>query len=100
MSNVIRFLERIGSEARWGEVTRDEMELALAQTQVEDPHRSAILDKDIAQLQALLQQKPLISFIMPGEEEEDEEEESDQPGEKGPHKDMRCGSGSSSVFRQ
>lgn len=81
MSNVIRFLERIGSEAQWGDITKEKLELALVDADVENSIRSAILDKDIAQLQALLQQKPLVGLIIPGEEEEEEEEE-EQPDEK------------------
>lgn len=84
MSNVIRFLESMGSSAQWGDATKDEMELALANAEVEGPLRSAILDKDVAQLQVLLQQKPLVGFIMPSEEpaEEEEEESEDEPNEK------------------
>lgn len=82
MSNVIRFLESMGSSAQWGDATKDEMELALANAEVEGPLRSAILDKDVAQLQVLLQQKQLVGLIIPGEEEEEEEEGEDEPGEK------------------
>lgn len=83
MSNVIRFLEKMGSEARWGDATKDTMELALVNAEVENPLRSAILDKDVMQLQRLLQQKQPVCMIIPGEEEEEEEEEGENtPGEK------------------
>jgi len=86
MLNVIRFLERMGSEAQWGKATMGEMELALAEADIGGPARSAILNKDIPELQALLQQKLLNPIILPGtEEEEEEEEDGDEPGEK----DMR-----------
>ena len=87
MSNVIRFLESMGSEARWGDVTKDAMESALAIAEVEGPLRSAILDRDVGKLQVLLQQKPFASYIIPGEEEEEEEEGGDEPGEEGGAKD-------------
>ena len=81
MLNVIRFLEKMGSEAQWGNATKDEMELALMDAEVEAPLRSAILDKDVVQLQTLLQQKEPVCMIIPGEEEEEEEGE-DAPDEK------------------
>ena len=81
MSNVIRFLEKMGSEARWSDASKDELELALMKAEVEIPLRAAILDKDVAQLQILLQQKPFVSLVIPGEEEEEEEGE-DEPGKK------------------
>lgn len=82
MSNVIRFLESMGSEAQWDNATKDKLELALADANVDDLIRSAILDKDVAQLQALMQQKPLVSFVMPGEQPDEEEEEDE--GEEAP----------------
>ena len=82
MSNVIRFLESMGSEAQWGDVTRDAMELALANAEVEGPFRSAILDKDVSQLQVLLQQGPLIGYVIPDDDEEEEDEGEDEPGKK------------------
>jgi len=75
MSNVIRFLESMGSEAQWGNITEENLKSALAEANVEDSVRSAILDKDVAQLRTLLQQKPLVGLVIPGEEEEEEEEE-------------------------
>lgn len=94
MSNVIRFLESMGSSAQWGDTTKDEMELALANAEVEAPLRSAILDKDVAQLQVLLQLKLFNPIIIPGTEEEEEEEENgDEPGEK----DARISRSSSSA---
>lgn len=85
MLNVIRFLERMGSEARWDKDTMSETELALAEAEVESPFRSAILNRDVTQLQTLLQQKPFVGYVMPVEEpceEEEEGEDEDEPGEK------------------
>ncbi|GLQ92842.1 hypothetical protein GCM10007901_17930 [Dyella acidisoli] len=76
----------MGSEAQWGEVTVGEMELALAEADIEGPARSAILNKDAAKLQVFMQQKLFNPIIVPGtEEEEEEDEDRDEPGEK----DMR-----------
>lgn len=95
MSNVIRFLESMGSEAQWNSISKDDMTQALADAGVEDPLRSAILNKDAAQLQALLQQKPLMGYIeipeIPGEGDEEEEDDSDQePGEKDARQPSSC----------
>ena len=84
MLNVVRFLEKMGSDAQWNEISMDKMELALAEADIEGPARSAILNKDVAELQVLMQQKEPVCMIIPGEEEEEEEEEEgeDEPGEK------------------
>lgn len=84
MSNVIRFLESMGSQAQWDSISKDNMEWALANAGIKGPLRLAILDKDVAGLQALLQQKPLLGYIeLPFEEEEEEEEDGEQePDEK------------------
>ncbi|RUL71083.1 hypothetical protein [Dyella choica] len=96
MSNVMRFLETIGGEARWGDITKDAMELALGNASIEGPLRSAILNNDAAQLLALLQGKTPVGYVMPGEEEEEEEEEDDEPGER----DTRQPSSSSTTSAQ
>jgi hypothetical protein len=59
----------------------EKMELALAETDIEGPLRTAILNKDGAQLQQLLQQKPFVCMIEPGEEE-DEDQNEPKPGER------------------
>ena len=48
MLNVVRFLEKMGSDAQWNDLTMDQMELALAEADIEGPVRSAILNKDVA----------------------------------------------------
>lgn len=83
MLNVVRFLEKMGSEAQWNDLAVDKMELALTEAGIEGPVRAAILDKDVAQLQVVLQQKPPVCYIIPGEEPEEEDEEGEEePGEK------------------
>ena len=88
MSNVIRFLEKIGSTAQWNDLTMDQMELALAETDLDDRLRSAILNSDLAQLQQLLQQQSHVVIIIPGTEEEEDEEPDgeDAPGEDDAHR--------------
>lgn len=94
MLNVVRFLEKMGSDAQWNEISMDKMELALAEADIGGPARLAILNKDAAELQAFMQQKLFTPIIIPGtEEEEEEEEDGDEPGEK----DMRLSHPSSSA---
>lgn len=81
MLNVVRFLEQMGGDARWNEISMDKMESALAEADIEGPVRSAILNKDVAELQVLMQQKLFNPIIVPGTEEEEEEEDGDEPGE-------------------
>ena len=87
MLNVIRFLEQLGGEAQWDELTKDKLEAALADANVENTLRGAILSKDIGQLQVLLRQKPLIGMVIPGEEEE-EGEEPEEEGEEEAHRKL------------
>lgn len=75
MSNVIRFLETLGREARWSDISRESMESALDDAAIENPLRSAILDKDAARLQWLLHRKTPVGYVIPGEEDTDEQED-------------------------
>ncbi|GLQ46660.1 hypothetical protein GCM10007862_17110 [Dyella lipolytica] len=85
MLSVVDFLERMGSDAQWRNASQDEVEIALAEAEVEAPLRDAILARDASKLEALLQQGPLIAmFVPPDEEEEGEEDDEDDSGEK-PH---------------
>lgn len=86
MSNIIRFLEKMGSEAHWHDASPDELETALADAEVEAPMRQAILNKDSVQLQALLQQPRFVSTVIPAVPEEEEEDE--EPGEHPEPEDM------------
>lgn len=86
MSSVIEFLEKMGSEAQWREASQSDVEIALAEAQIEAPFCEAILTRDTSKLEALLQKTPLFSIMVPGapdeEEEEGEEDEDDDAGEK------------------
>jgi len=75
MLNVIRFLEKMGSDAHWRDANLDELEAALVDAEVEAPTRLAILNKNSTELQALLQQPQFISTVIPAVPEEEEEEE-------------------------
>jgi hypothetical protein len=55
MSNVIDFLERIGTDPRLLHASPDEMQTALVRADIAAPLRSAILGKDHVQLEALLE---------------------------------------------
>jgi hypothetical protein len=84
MSSVFDFLERMGSDAQWRNASKDEVEIALAEAEVEAPLREAILTRDVSKLETLLQQTPLIAMLIPPDEEEGEEDDEDDSGEK-PH---------------
>lgn len=91
MSDVIDFLEKMGSEAYWGNTTREELEVALTEAEVEAPLRTAILNRNAAQLQALLQQPKFFSTVIPAIPEEEEEEEGEEEPEQHPKPtDMRA----------
>lgn len=81
MSDVIDFLERMGQDASLRHGSVDEMELALANAQLEPELQSAILADDLSQLHALLGRSPLYSMQVPAEEDEEEGEgEGDEDG--------------------
>jgi hypothetical protein len=91
MSNVIRFLEKMGSEAHWGEAPWHELEAALTEAKVEGPLRTAILDRDSARLQALLQQPRFFSTVIPAVPEEEEEGgDEEEPGQHPEPTDLRA----------
>jgi hypothetical protein len=90
MLNVIRFLEKMGSEAQWHNTTMAELEAALTNAQVEAPMRLAILNGNSAELQALLGQSPFVSTVIPAVPEEEEEQEDEEPGQHPEAKDSCC----------
>lgn len=102
MSSVIDFLEKIGSDAQWRTASPDDMELALAETEVEAPLRDAILTKDASKIEALLRQVPLFSVMIPdAPPDEEEEEEGDEDGDsEKPHQKAACNSLFSSLLPQ
>ncbi len=75
MSDVIDFLERAGQDALLRRASYVEMELALANAQIEPESRSAILDRDPSRLEAWLGRGPLLCMQFPGKEDEEEGEE-------------------------
>lgn len=82
MSSVIEFLEKMGSEAQWRHASQEALEVALAETDIAAPERSAILAKDAAKLQTLLRHVPLFAIMIPPDEEEGEEDEEEEGDEK------------------
>ncbi|MGO4504086.1 MULTISPECIES: hypothetical protein [unclassified Dyella] len=82
MSNVIEFLERLGSDARLFQGAKDEIALALADAKIEATAGEAILARNVEELHALLKVVPLCCFqTVPRRPDEEEEEE--QEGEEG-----------------
>lgn len=77
MSDAVDFLERAGQDALLRRALHVEVELALANTQIEPELRSAILDRDPSRLEALLGRGPLLCMQFPGKEDEEEGEEDD-----------------------
>lgn len=81
MSDVIDFLERMGQDAQLRHASRDDVELAMADVQIEPALREAILAKNSAQLKAVLGEDPppIQTAEEPKEEEEEAEEEAPLP---------------------
>jgi len=89
MSDVIEFLEKLGSDARLFQAAKETVALALADAQVEAAVGEAILARNVEELQALLKVVPLHCFQSAPKregEEEEEEEEKEEEGEKQPKK--------------
>jgi hypothetical protein len=88
MLNVIDFLERVGQDAQLRHASKDDVELALANTHIDQGMQAAILAGDQSRLKALLECAPLMSMQFPGKEDEEEDEDEDteespsQEGEK------------------
>lgn len=87
MSDIIRFLQRMGEDARLRDAPAAELELALAQAQLEPEHGAAVLAGDAARLQALLGLGALMAVQLPAEEEEEEQE--DEGEEPSPSEESR-----------
>jgi len=79
MSNVIDFLESLGQDAKLRHASRDEMERALLNAQIEPELRAAILDADQARLEALLGAQANVCCMIHAPED-DEDEPEDEPG--------------------
>lgn len=97
MQDVIEFLENMGSSASLRNASQEDMEMALNETDIEEPIRAAILNKDSNQLQVLLHQLPAFGSMIPAapDEEEEKEETGDEPEQK-----KACHSLPPSSFRQ
>src|SRR5215469_12879481 len=86
MSSVIDFLERMGSDAQWRHASQEDLDLALAETDITAPERTAILAKDALALKALLRQVPLFAMQIPGApDEEGDEDEGEEDGDDEKH---------------
>lgn len=75
MSDVIDFLERLGQDAQWRDVSQNEMEHALAQAQIDPELQVAILAKDRRKLEVLLGQVNVCCMEGPSKNDEDEDTE-------------------------
>lgn len=82
MSNVIDFLESLGQDAKLRHASRDEMERALLNAQIEPELRAAILDSDQTRLEALLGAQANVCCMIHAPDD-DEDEPEDEPGEAG-----------------
>jgi hypothetical protein len=90
MSDVVDFLEKLGSEAQWRNASQEELEAALAESDIATPERLAILAGDAAQLQVLMHQPQPFSILVPPDEEEGDEDEENE-GDEGGRKDALSG---------
>jgi hypothetical protein len=75
MSNVIRFLERLGQDAAVRHADKDELSLILQNQQIEPEVAAAMLAEDIQKIEVLLDCKPNICCgVFPGKEDDESEE--------------------------
>ena len=63
MSNVISFLERMGQDAGLREAGPADLNRAMMRESLDEPARTAILGKDQAKLEALLETKENVCLI-------------------------------------
>ncbi|MGN2244242.1 hypothetical protein ACFWZU_12105 [Frateuria sp. GZRR33] len=85
MTDVIDFLERLGSDAALRDAPRQTLERVLAAERIDETMRAAMLAGDSAELQSLMGAGAQFSVIMPSEEEEapaDEEEGEELPPDR------------------
>jgi hypothetical protein len=83
VSEVIDFLELLGSDARLRHASNEEVKQALAKAGIAEPARATILEGDRLSLEFLLGAKANVfcGVVAPGEpdEEQDDEPEDDEP---------------------
>jgi hypothetical protein len=82
VSEVIEFLERLGSDARLRQATHDEVGQALTEAGIEDPIIAAILSGDRMALESLLGAKANVFCGVIGPEKEDEQEDEEKEDEE------------------
>jgi hypothetical protein len=74
MSNAVSFLESLGSNANLRDATKNEIESALAGTQIAANVQAAILAGDQRQLESLLNVRAqMYCALEPGKEDDDED---------------------------
>lgn len=81
MSNVIDFLESLGQDAKLRHASREEMEQALLNAQIEPELRAAILDSDQARLEALLGATANVCCMIHAPEDDEDEPAEDEPAD-------------------
>lgn len=75
MSDIIRFLERMGEDAHWRHASGETLQPALDDAGLDAEQRAAIVAGDAPALHALLGCLPLMAVQLPAEEEEEEQED-------------------------
>ncbi|WP_109123542.1 hypothetical protein [Dyella sp. C11] len=100
MSNVIEFLEKLGSDAQLLQAAKEEVALALADAKVGASEGEAILARDAQALHELLKIVPMVCFqTTPEEEEEEKEGDEDEEGDEKAKKPSKSASESSATAR-
>ncbi|SEN06613.1 hypothetical protein SAMN02800694_2658 [Luteibacter sp. UNCMF331Sha3.1] len=88
MGKVIEFLERVGSDATLRHADAETLAAALADTDIDDATRAALMDGDRETLHRLLGERPFIVAQMqigpdevevPGDDKEENDKEDDGP---------------------
>lgn len=85
MSDLIDFLERMGSDSQSRFATGPELEAALTCAGIESDVRSAVLSGDQLRLESLVGASPIVCSMInvPDEEEEEDDEEEEEKEEEG-----------------
>ncbi len=78
MSDVIGLLERIGQDARWSQALPDDIQLALADADLDAELHSAIVLGNDGALLSLLGLFPICGMLVPGKEDEKEDEDTEE----------------------
>ena len=83
MSNVIQFLESMGRDASLRRMSADEFSMAVAELNVDQAQRDALLHRDHAALNVLLggRATQMMMALFPVEEPQRQGEEKDDDGE-------------------